>query len=112
MVICVVIISLIIKRFRKGQNLLSPQLIGVLSFFWFIFLLLAFVASQNASFSNAAIVMENDAPLMNNEQKGKPQSLVPEGTKVELINERTGWAEVRLPDGRRGWMQQSLLNKI
>jgi hypothetical protein len=63
-------------------------------------------------FSNSAIVMENDAPLMNNEQKGKPQSLVPEGTKVELVNEKTGWAEVRLPDGRRGWIQQNLLNKI
>jgi len=107
-----VIIGLLYKRLDKNQSWVRPQLIGLLSFAWVVFLLLSFIASQKASGSNDAVIMQNDAPLMNNEQKGKPQSLVPEGTKVELINEKAGWVEVRLPDGRSGWMQQATLSKI
>ncbi len=110
-VFLLVIGSLAFKRFNKSKPL-PPQLIGILSFVWVIFLLLAFVSSQNATTSIDAVIMQDNAPLMNNDQKGKPQSLLPEGTKVELVNEKTGWAEVRLADGRRGWIQQSLFTRI
>ncbi len=107
-----IIAGLLMRRFNKASGLVPPQLIGILSLVWIVFLLLSFVASQNAISNNEAVVMQDNAPLMNNEQKGKPQSLLPEGTTVELVNEKAGWAEVRLPDGRSGWIQQSLLIKI
>jgi tetratricopeptide (TPR) repeat protein len=108
----IVLLCLLAKRFGKDKGRIPPQLIGILSFIWIIFILLAFTAAQNATTSNQAVVMEDNAPLMNNEQKGKPQSLLPEGTKVDVINEKTGWAEVRLADGRSGWIQQTVLTKI
>jgi hypothetical protein len=56
--------------------------------------------------------MQNDAPLMNAEQKGKPLSLIPEGTTVRVKGSKGEYVEVSLPDGRVGWLQQSLINKI
>jgi hypothetical protein len=56
--------------------------------------------------------MVGDAPLMNAEQKGKPLALIPEATTVQIKSERGSWLEVALPDGRTGWLQQSVIEKI
>jgi len=101
---------LLMKRFGRISHV-SPQLIGFISFGWIIFLILSIYAAANANDSNSAVVMQNNAPLLNVIQ-GKTQSLVPEGTTVQLTDIKGNWVEIRLPDGRRGWMQQSLLSKI
>ena len=103
---------LIIRRFRGAGQGLPRQLPGIFGFLSCCFLVLAFSAARNSGQKTAAVVMQNDAPLMNNEQKGKPLSLVPEGTTVKIIGEKGMWVEVTLPDGRRGWLQQSLLDQI
>ncbi len=59
-----------------------------------------------------AVVMQADAPLMNNEQRGKPIALIPEGTSVKIKAEKGAWVEVSLPDGRTGWLDQSVITKI
>ncbi len=114
---CVIIFLLIISlavlsRFGKGRNLASPQLMGALIVVLLITLVLAFVSAGNKLNSSMGVVMQNDAPLMNEQHTGKAQNLVPEGTTVTILGTRTGWTQVRLPDGRTGWLQDDHINKI
>jgi hypothetical protein len=56
--------------------------------------------------------MENDAPLMNELQKGKPIALIPEGTSVKVLSQNGNWVEVSLPDSRSGWILVSQIENI
>lgn len=75
-------------------------------------LLIAYSAANNKAGHNHAVVMQNDAPFMAAPQNGKAQSLVPEGTKVYVEGENAQWLQVKLPDGRTGWIEKALLAKI
>ena len=104
---------LLLKRLRKANGTNIPvQLPGILLLMLFCFLALAFFSTRNSMQKTGAVVIESDAPLMNKELKGKPLLLVPEGTVVNIKEEKGDWAEVRLPDGRDGWIRQDHLNKI
>ncbi len=107
-----IVVCLVVRRFVKGGDKLPVQVPGILGFVCICLLVLAFAASERAEQVTTAVVMQNDAPLMNNEQKGKPLALIPEGTTVKIVEEKTTWVEVTLPDGRNGWLQQSLINKL
>jgi hypothetical protein len=108
-----VMVVIMLRRFQKTFGPRIPvQLAGFLWLTCFCFLMLAFSSARSVEQHNTAVVMQNDVPLMNNEQKGKPLVLVPEGTTVKIRTEKGSWAEVSLPDGRTGWMQQNLINKI
>ncbi len=112
--VCLVLFVLIlvllwIKRIQKRS--IPSQLTGFLWVCWVLFLVFAFFAADNATDSGTAVVMQNDAPLLSTLQ-GKTQSLVPEGTTVQIKDVKGNWMEVRLPDGHVGWMQQGLLSKI
>ncbi|MGN6569082.1 MAG: tetratricopeptide repeat protein [Flavipsychrobacter sp.] len=105
-----VIIILLTRRF--GASIKIPgQAVGVLSFLWIVFMAFAVTAANNKASSNKAVIMQNDAPLLT-DPKGKTQALVPEGTTVKLKGTEGSWAEIQLPDGRNGWMQTSLFDKI
>ena len=108
-----IIVIAIIKRFRKTSTSSIPlQLQGVLWFICICFLIPAFWSAKNSESHNKAVVMENDAPFMNVELKGKPLGLIPEGTTVKIIGSKDSWLEVRLPDGRTGWIKQTQVEKI
>ena len=114
LVIFIFIIAFIyIRRFQKPGSIHIPsQVPGVLGFAFVCLFILAVVSAKNIDKTTGAVVMENDAPLMNNDLKGKPLTLVPEGTTVKMLSEKGGWVEVALPDGRNGWLQQNILEKI
>ena len=107
-----ILLGLLIGR-RMGKLELSYHrqvniLLGIL-------LLLSLILSYSSALrheSHAAVVMQQDAPLMNSRKSNKPQVLVPEGTTVKIEDEQDGYLEVTLPDGRKGWMQQGLVVKI
>lgn len=104
---------IILKRFQKPiAGKIPVQLTGFLWFICCCFLMLGFAAARNMEEHDTAVVMQNDVPLMNNEQKGKPLALIPEGTTVKVRGEKGSWTEVSLPDGRTGWLQQNTINKI
>lgn len=107
-----IIVAMMARRYTKYGHNIPIQLPGLLGFACVCFLILAFAAAKNAQHSNLAVVMQNDAPLMNNEQRGKSLSLIPEGTTVKILGEKAGWVEVSLPDGRSGWLQQNLVDKV
>lgn len=102
---------LLIKRLRRNSTPLPPQIIGILAACFTIFFVFSFVSANNRMNINEAVVMQNDAPLVN-DAKNKNVALVPEGTRVYLLQQRGEWQQVRLPDGRSGWIQQTLLTRI
>lgn len=100
------------KRFSLVQTI-PPQLHVGLALILVLFLFISFVAAGNKLDSGMAVVMQNDTPFMANPQSaGKPQSLVPEGTTIKTRGSKGDWAQVQLPDGRTGWIQESRLAKI
>ncbi len=104
---------ILLKRFNnKFVSLLPIQLPFISGFIWICFFIIAIFAAINRMQTNEAIIMLNDAPLMNNELVGKPLLLIPEGTKVVIIENKTNWVEIKLPDGSIGWVQHSIIEKI
>jgi tetratricopeptide (TPR) repeat protein len=101
---------LALKRFKRNINF-PVQVTGILAFVFLCFLALAFASSAIAQ-QHTAVVMQEDTPLMNGGLKGKPLLLVPEGTTVKIKNKNGDWIEVALPNGRTGWIQENLVDKI
>jgi Tetratricopeptide repeat len=109
----IVIVLMAAKRLSNpGTYKLPVQVNGVLLFIFLCILILAFCASRNSMQNDTAVVMENDAPLMNADMKGKPILLVPEGTTITVKQESNNRAEVTLPDGRTGWLQTTDFRKV
>jgi hypothetical protein len=106
-------VILLFKAIKKTAIARTPvQVLGILALVFCCCLGLALVATNNSTQTTGAVVMQNDAPLMNADLKGKPLLLVPEGTTVKIKNEKPDWVEVTLPDGRDGWLRQNLVTKI
>lgn len=103
--------ALLINRIKK-ERIFPQQLTGIAIGIWIITMVFAVVAAEKSVSENCAVVMQNDAPLTDNERKTKSQIFVPEGTTVQLVETKAEYTEVRLPDGRTGWMQTTLLTKI
>ena len=114
LIIFVLIVAAMAFRYlrKAGEKSLPVQLPGFLGIVCLCFFLIAFCAAKNSEQHSGAVVMETDAPLMNNDLKGKPITLLPEGTCVKIISKKDNWAEIRLPDGRTGWVQQNLVEII
>ncbi|MBW7915017.1 MAG: tetratricopeptide repeat protein [Taibaiella sp.] len=77
-----------------------------------LFLGLGIASAKKAVAADSAVVMQDSSPLMAQPKYGKSQSQVPEGTKVQICNEKSGWYEVTLPDGRTGWLENTSVAKI
>jgi tetratricopeptide (TPR) repeat protein len=101
-----------VKKYTTLGSSLPFQLPGILAFVCVITLIFCYKSSRNFTNYNGAIVMENDAPLMNELQKGKPIALIPEGTSVKILKQNGNWIEVSLPDSRSGWLLASQIEKI
>jgi len=106
------LLGLILLRWLKNPAWFRPQFVGGLIALWAVSLLLAFVSAGNAGMKDHAVVMENDAPMVNAPQQTKVQSYIPEGSTVQILDQKAGYTEVRLADGRRGWMKQEYLAEI
>jgi tetratricopeptide (TPR) repeat protein len=111
-VLFLIFLAAVLYRMLKRPSWLRPQLIGGVAVLWALSLLLAFVAAGNADRRDEAVVMQPDAPMVNAPQQTKAQSYIPEGTTVKVLNKKAGFAEIRLPDGRSGWMLETYITEI
>jgi hypothetical protein len=111
MIFIVAIGLLIAKKFNKIPTL-PVQVYLALGIVWIILLSFAIAASGNKADSGKAVVMETDVPMYTAPNQSKAQNMVPEGTTVELLGKKSTWAEVKLPDGRTGWVERRSLAKI
>ena len=80
-----------------------------LAIFSFSFSILTFAFSflsyQKVSDPSAAIIMEGSQTVKSApRQSGKDLFILHEGTKVALENSINKWAEIRISDGRKGWV--------
>lgn len=91
---------------------LPKQLLWGVGIACILFTSLGLAAANRQTAENLAIVMENNASLMKKPDYGNSSSLIPEGTKVNIIDITEGWYEVKLPDGRTGWMIKEDITKI
>ena len=115
-VVCLVLFLIAVavmlyNRLRKTEKGIPRQFTGILFAIWVICLILAFQSAHNIVEPSKGVVMQNEAPMLY-QLNGKKQSLVPEGTTVEIADKKDGWVQIVLPDGRNGWMQQTLIAKI
>lgn len=110
--IFLVIIGLAISRLLKKSIRVPVQVFIGLAAVNMIVLVLAFSAAANRRDSGKGMVMENDAPMYPTPSEGKAANLVPEGTTVEITGKKAMWLEIKLPDGRVGWMEQELVSTI
>jgi tetratricopeptide (TPR) repeat protein len=102
---------LLAKRFRKAERVPS-QVTPFIAVAWLLVLFISVVAAANRQNTDTAVVMQNDAQLLSEPEKGKIQSLVPEGTTVKCEAEIGAWVQVKLPDGREGYIRKEDMSKI
>jgi tetratricopeptide (TPR) repeat protein len=103
--------AILLRRYRE-QHWIRPQLIGGVVVLWCVFILLAFIAAGKGRLRDHAVVLTADAPMVHAPQQTQAQSYIPEGTTVKILGEKAGFAEIRLPDGRSGWMSKEYLEEI
>ena len=106
------VVALTMLMYFRKLNI-PAQIPGIIGFVWICFMVLAYFSAEKHHNSHMAVVMQNDAPLVNMEQRsGKPVSLLPEGTTVRTGAIKGDYVEITLPDGRRGWIEQSWIAKV
>lgn len=111
-VLFVLMIGLIITKRLKTIKNLRTQWLTAAACLWAASMVLACFATTRVTNDNAAVVMENDTPLMSGVNAGKTQGLIPEGTVVEVTAQSENALEVRLPDGRTGWIEGVAATRI
>ena len=63
--------------------------------------------------SKEAIIMSSAVSIKSSPDRAATELFVlHEGTKVSIGHEMAGWAEVRISDGRKGWVEQSRIEKL
>lgn len=99
------------KRFRRPAWLL-PQITAGVTVLWLLVLVVAIQSAANAAAHDKAVVMRPDTLLMADPQTGKNMSLLPEGTKVSILGRKKGSTEIKLGDGRTGWVADTAIAVI
>lgn len=97
---------------KEGKYLIPLQLPLFLLLFWACSITFAYASALRDNNSGIAVVMYNDTPLMNPDLKGKAICMMPEGTTIHIKTIKGDWAEILVPDGRKGWVQLSMIEKV
>jgi uncharacterized protein YgiM (DUF1202 family) len=56
--------------------------------------------------------MEQNAAMRDNIKSTKAQTLIPEGTVLKIESEDANWVQVKLPNGRNGWVEKNAIVRI
>jgi tetratricopeptide (TPR) repeat protein len=105
-------ILLFIRFIPRNIVHLPVQVPAAVFMVWACLIVLAIAAAAHAADSGTAVIMQNDTPMLNADLKGKPQSLLPEGTTVKISGSKDGYSEVMLPDGRKGMVLSTWLTRL
>ena len=107
-----IIAALAMRRFMKLSFEVPVQVAWILGLLWVWFMTLAVTAASRSCAHTDAVVMQNETPLLNTAMQGKSITQLPEGTTIAIIDEKENWLQVRIPDGRVGWLQSDQIEKI
>jgi len=88
--------------------------IAIFSISFSIFtLLLSYISYQKVSDPSSAIIMEGSQNVKSApRQSGKDLFILHEGTKVAIENSIDSWSEIRISDGRKGWVPDGSFEEI
>ena len=102
-------ISIIVYRVRtRSRNPWLRRSLTIALVVAGFFLLAAFAASVQSERRERAVVVVESLQLMENPSAETPSEIrIHEGLVVDILQENTGWIEIRLPNGARGWVQRT-----
>ncbi|MBN2486583.1 MAG: tetratricopeptide repeat protein [Bacteroidales bacterium] len=108
--ICALIYLLIIKPALKRLSFylgFSALIIAFLALFF------AFKTRQYIENSMGAIVMSPTVTVKSSpDNESTNVFIIHEGTKVFIVRSLDGWDEIKLTDGKQGWLESSTIEKI
>ena len=100
----------------------SPIWLRKIGFFGGIILLLIFVLAnvfawnqkQQIEHRDGAVIIESAVTVKSTPaQNGTDLFILHEGTKVTILDaSMDGWREIRVPDGKQGWLEVSQIEEI
>lgn len=115
--VCLCVAGIMLLIFRLSQSIVSRRM----SFYVLVVSVLIFIASALFAWnSREAILEQNEAVVMSSavSVKSSPDKnatelfVLHEGTELMVGESTNGWVEVRIADGRKGWIEESRIEKI
>ena len=87
---------------------------AIVSFVLFIFAVVFSVQERSELLhSTEAVVMSSAAPVKSSpDNSSKDIFILHEGTKVRVLSTLNQWCEIAIPDGNKGWIMESSIEKI
>lgn len=116
-IVMVVVALFFFLIFRYGATFLLRRS----AFFLSMTALLLFVVMTFFSFSQKRAFYEGDGAIILSpvvtvrnapDNSGSALFVLHEGTKLEILEELSGWSRVELPDGRQGWINSDNIEEI
>ncbi|HTN46732.1 MAG TPA: tetratricopeptide repeat protein [Flavipsychrobacter sp.] len=98
-----------LKRWKQMN--FHPGVFYTTGILFFSLLLIAFASAQNKNAHDEAVVMQPDALFKTTLKNGKSE-MVAEGTIVKWNEKQGQYVSVQLPDGRSGWIDAGVLERI
>lgn len=71
-----------------------------------------FFSYQARTYTNKAVVMEDNTPFFNHQHDAAANGQLPEGAVVNIRNEQSGFYEVTLPNGSKAWLRVSAVARV
>jgi hypothetical protein len=102
----------VLRRWNKAPGWMRPQVTLISSLLCICALFFAYASAERKTSHHRAVVMEQNAAMRENAKSTKAQTLIPEGTVLKIEREDANWVEVKLPNGRNGWMEKNSLIRI
>lgn len=115
--VCLCVAGIMLLIFRLAQSVASRRM----SFYVLVASVLLFIASALFAWSsreatleqNEAVVMSSAVSVKSSPDKNATELFVlHEGTELIIGESTNGWVEVRIADGRKGWIEESRIEKI
>ena len=99
-------------RIRSGQTAWRRRILTASVALALVFLTAGFAASVESAKPGRAVVLLDEVTLLDAPDGGRSDLEIHEGLVVDIVRERDGWMEVRLPNGATGWIRGDTVGRI
>lgn len=100
------------RRIRSGQTPWRRRILAVSATLALVFLVAGFTASVEAQTAKRAVVLIDEVTLLDAPEGARSDVDIHEGLVLDVLDDRDGWMEVRLPNGATGWIRSHALGLI
>lgn len=104
-------VYLLVTENKKTSN--TGRWLSLMIALFLLSILLSFQSKNNKHNNKLAVVMSDTASVTEQpNNKSKNIATAPEGTTLIIIDRQDGYLLIELPNGRRGWIKNSDINKV